>query len=146
MSHTHLLYHIVLGTKDHFPLISPTWEDELYRYLGGIIRNHKGKPIAINGMPDHTHVFARLEPVVALSDFVRDLKASSSKWIRNNHQPKFSWQRRYGAFSVSESAANIVRDYVRNQKKHHLKRNFENEYKGLLRQHNVDFDDKYLWD
>lgn len=146
MSHTHLLYHLVFGTKDHFPLISPSWESELYKYLGGIIRNHKGVPIEINGMPEHTHVFARLDPTFALSDLVRDMKAGSSKWVRRTHQPKFAWQRRYGAFTVSESASTVVREYVRNQKIHHQKRTFEDEYSGLLRQHNVEFDEKYLWD
>lgn len=146
MSHTHLLYHLVFGTKNHVPLISPAWETELYKYLGGIIKNHKGEPIEINGMPEHVHVLTRLEPVEALSDFMRELKAGSSKWIRRKSEPKFSWQRRYGAFSVSESAADTVRDYIRNQKEHHRKLNYEDEYKTLLRRHNVIFDEKYIWD
>ena len=146
MSHTHLLYHIVFGTKDHLPLISSTWEMELYKYLGGIIRNHKGVPIEINGMPEHTHIFARLEPVEALSDLMRELKAGSSKWIRRTHQPKFGWQRRYGAFTVSESAAKSVSDYVRGQKEHHEKQTFDDEYVSLLRRHHVDFDERYVWD
>ena len=146
MSHTHLLCHIVFGTKDHLPLISTEWEAELYKYLGGIIRNHKGEAIEINGMPDHAHILARLEPVEALSDLMRELKAGSSKWVRRTHEPKFGWQRRYGAFSVSESAADDVREYIRNQKIHHQRRTFEDEYKSLLQRHNVDFDPKYLWD
>ena len=97
-------------------------------------------------MPDHTHIFIRLEPVAALSDFMRELKAGSSKWVRRTHQPKFSWQRRYGAFSVSESAADSVRDYIRNQKEHHIGRTFEDEYKSLLERHHIDFNERYLWD
>jgi len=145
MSHTHLLYHLVFGTKNNIPLISSAWEDELYKYLGGIVRNHNGEPIEINCMPEHVHVLARLEPVQALSDFLRELKAGSSKWLRRTHQPNVAWQRRYGAFSVSESAADIVREYIRNQKVHHQKKAFENEYKTLLERHNVLFDEKYLW-
>jgi putative transposase len=146
MSHTHLLYHIVFATKDRAPLINSAWEDELYRYIGGIIRNHKGEAIEIGGMPEHLHVFARFEPVEAVSDVMRDVKASSSKWIRRVHEPKFGWQRRYGAFTVSESASEAVRRYIRDQKIHHTKHSFESEYIELLRRHRVDFDEKYLWD
>ncbi len=144
MSHTHLLYHLVFATKDRAPLIAPAWEDELYAYLGGIIRNHNGVPIEINGMPDHGHVFARLHPSVALSDMMRELKASSSKWVRRNHLPEFAWQRRYGAFTVSESSADAVRKYIREQKIHHQKHTFEDEYVSLLQKHNVEFDERYV--
>ena len=146
MSHTHFLFHIVFGTKDRMPLISETWEKELYKYLGGIIRNHSGEPIEINGMPDHAHVLTRLDLKTPFPDFMRELKSSSSRWIRSNHQPKFSWQRRYGAFTVSESASDAVRKYIRNQKEHHQKRNFEEEYKSLLNNHKIAFDERYLWE
>src|SRR5689334_5283940 len=121
MSYTHLLYHFVFATKDRLPLISPAWEDELYRYLGGIIKSHGGEPIEINGMLEHTHVFARLKPIPGLADFMRELKASSSKWAKQQN-PKFSWQRRYGAFTVSESMSDTVRQYVRDQKMHHKRK------------------------
>ncbi|HEV7698866.1 MAG TPA: IS200/IS605 family transposase [Pyrinomonadaceae bacterium] len=146
MSHTHLLYHLVFATKDRIPLISESWEGELYRYLGGIIRNHKGEAIEINGMPEHVHIFARLGPIEGLADLMRDLKASSSKWVRRIHEPKFSWQRRYGAFTVSESASDAVRNYIRDQKTHHADQLFETEYGELLRRHRVEFDERYLWD
>src|SRR5215471_11262793 len=127
MSYTHLLYHIVFATKDRFPLISPIWENELYCYLGGIVKNHGGEPIEINGMPEHVHVFARLKPLPSLPDFMRELKASSSKWAKQ-HNPKFCWQRRYGAFTVSESMSDAVRQYVQNQKLHHKGQTFDNEF------------------
>ena len=146
MSHTHLLYHIVFGTKDHSPLISSTWKTELYKYLGGIIRNHKGVPIEINGMPDHTHILARLEPVEALSDFMRELKAGSSKWVRKTHQPKFGWQRRYGAFSVNPAEVDVVINYIANQHEHHKKKTFQNEYRAFLKKYGVEYDEKYIWD
>lgn len=144
MSHTRLLFHIVFGTKDHFPLIDESWENELHAYLTGIVKNHNGNVIAINGMPDHMHLLVRLEPG-DFPAFMRELKASSSKWAKN-HQPKFSWQRRYGAFTVSESAVDAVRNYIRKQKEHHRKRTFEDEYIELLRRHKVEFDEKYLWE
>jgi REP element-mobilizing transposase RayT len=145
MSHTHFLYHIVFGTKGHRPFISLEWEAELYAYLGGIVKNHQGKAIEINGMPDHVHLLVRLEPVESFSDFIRDLKASSSKWAKE-HQPKFGWQRRYGAFSVSESVSDSVRNYIRRQKEHHKKQSFKEEYEELLQLHKIDFDERYLWE
>ena len=146
MSYTHLLYHVVFGTKDHLPLISEEWEDDLYRYMAGIARNHKGEAVEINGMPDHTDLLVRLEPVEGIADFMRELKSGSSKWVRKTHQSKFNWQRRYGAFSVSESVSDAVRKYIRDQKKHHQMQSFEVEYKTLLHRHNVILDERYLWD
>jgi putative transposase len=145
MSYTHLLFHIVYGTKHRLPIIHESWESELYKYLGGIVRNHRGEAIEINGMPDHVHLLVRLQPVEALSDFLRELKASSSKWAKGK-APRFGWQRRYGAFSVSESVSDAVRKYIRNQKEHHTKQTFEEEYLELLRLHDVPFDPKYLWE
>jgi REP element-mobilizing transposase RayT len=144
MSHTRFLYHIVFGTKDRFPLIGNEWESDLYRYLAGIVKNHGGDAIEINGMADHVHLLVRLNPC-DFPAFMRELKASSSKWA-NRQQPKFAWQRRYGAFTVSESAVHTVREYIRRQKTHHGKRTFEDEYIELLRRHRVEFDEKYLWD
>jgi len=144
MSHTRFIYHIVFGTKDRFPMISPSWEEELYRYLAGIVKNHKGIVIAINGMPDHVHLLMILQPC-DFPAFMRELKASSSRWAKQ-HYPKFSWQRRYGAFTVSESAVEAVRNYIRRQKDHHKKQTFEAEFEGLLRRHKIDFDEQYLWD
>ena len=115
MSHTHFLYHIVFATKNRFPLIAESWEKELYRYLAGIIKNLGGEPIKINGIADHIHLLVRLGPTMAISAILRELKASSSRWIKENHQPKFSWQRRYGAFSASESVSEAVGRYIANQ-------------------------------
>ena len=145
MSHTHFLYHIVFGTKHRLPLISETWESELHRYIGGIIKNNNGEAIEINGMPDHEHMLVRLPPVGEFSTFMRDLKASSSKWAKK-YEPKFAWQRRYGAFTVSESVSGAVRKYIRDQKQHHKKQTFEDEYRDLLRLHKIDFDERDLWE
>jgi putative transposase len=146
MSYTQLYFHIVFGTKDHLPLIAHSWEDEMYRYLGGILRGQKCEPIEINGMQEHVHFLLRSSPVVAISDLMRELKANSSKWARRTHEPKFGWRRRYGAFSVSESVVDTVREYIRGQKLHHQKQAFEDEYRSLLRLHRIDFDDRYLLD
>src|SRR6187402_1417167 len=146
MSHTHLLYHIIYGTKNRLPLISESWESDFYKQMGGIVRNHHGVPIEINGMPDHLHMLVRIKPIITVADFLRQTKAISSGWIRRRHEPRFRWQRRYGAFSVSESVSGAVRRYIKNQKEHHKKQTFEDEYKELLRLHHVPFDEKYLWE
>lgn len=96
MSHTHFLYHIVFATKDHMPFIRAAWELELYGYLAGIVRNCGGIVLEINGMPEHVHLLIRLGADIKFSDFMRELKAGSSRWVRQGLEPKFSWQRRYG--------------------------------------------------
>lgn len=144
MSHTRFLYHIVFATKDRFPLIDPCWESDLFKYISEIVRNHKGHVIEINGSENHIHILVSLEPC----DFpalMRELKASSSRWAKQ-HYPKFSWQRRYGAFTVSESAVEAVRDYIRRQKEHHQRLTFEQEHISLLHKHSVEFDERYLWE
>ena len=146
MSYTQIYLHLVFATKDRLPLISKDWESEMYRYLGGIVGGLGGEPIEINGMPEHVHALGRFPPVLAISDVVRGIKANSSKWARRTHLSKFGWQRRYGAFSVSESLVDRVREYIRHQKLHHQKQTFEDEYRELLRLHHIDFDDGYLWD
>lgn len=145
MSYTHFLFHIVFSTKDRLPLIAPGWENELYAYQAGIIKNLGGQALEINGMPDHEHIVAQLDLKMGFPDLMRELKASSSRWVRRNHDPKFNWQRRYGAFTVSESALGSVRAYVRRQKEHHLRQRFEDEYKLLLQKHRVSFENDYLW-
>lgn len=101
-------------------------------------------PITINGVADHVHLLLRLKPVEKFSDFMRELKAGSSKWVKDKHEPKFSWSKRYGAFTVSESVSGSVRRYIQMQKVHHTNHTFEDEYTRLLRLHNIEFDDRYL--
>ncbi len=145
MSHTHFLFHIVFATKDRKPLIAAEWESELHAYLSSIIKNLGGQTLEINGMPEHLHIVTHLDLKIAFPDLMREVKASSSKWVRRNRSHDFNWQRRYGAFTVSESALDTVRRYVRNQKSHHLSQSFEDEYRSLLQKHRIAFEDEYLW-
>lgn len=124
-------------------MIHASWEDELYKYLGGIVKGWKGIPIAINGTPDHVHLLILLVPC-DFPAFMRELKANSSKWAKQHNQ-NFAWQRRYGAFTVSSSVAEKVCSYIKNQKTHHGKQSFEHEYLELLVKHSVEFDRQYLW-
>jgi putative transposase len=149
MSHTytHLLTHIVFGTWDRAPLVTSQFRDGLYQYMGGIVRAARGVPLIINGMPDHVHMLVSLPPALALAVLVREVKAKSSRWVheRPSARDTFAWQGGYGAFSVSESAAPDVEKYIRNQEERHRKLSFEDEFRGLLKLHNVEFDERYLW-
>lgn len=145
MSHTNLLYHIVFATKERAPLITSVLRPELHKYLGGIVRNLGGTALEINGMAEHVHALAVLPPTVSVSDFMSKLKANSSSWAKAQTRGRFAWQRRYGAFTVSESQVERVRNYIRNQEEHHRKTTFEDEYKALLRAHRIDIDEEHLW-
>jgi putative transposase len=144
MSYTNFLYHIVFGTKGRLPLISDDLKPRLHEYLGGTVRGLGGIGFEINGMNDHVHILAKVPPTVKFSDFMRDLKANTSKWVNENNTSKFSWQRRYGAFTVSESQFEIVRNYIRNQEDHHKKFDFKQEFESLLKANNIEIDE-YLW-
>ena len=109
MSYSNLLFHIVFGTKGRVPMITAETKPRFHQYLGGIVRGLGGIALEINGMADHVHLLVKLKPTIQLSDFIRDLKSNSSSWAKENGLPKFAWQRRYGAFTVSESQMETVR-------------------------------------
>ena len=146
-SYTNLLFHIVYSTKYRKPLIEPAWQDDLYGYMGGIIREQNGILLAAGGMPDHVHLLAKLPPTVAVSTMLRLVKANSSKWANEREDVQyFEWQAGYAAFSVSESQVDRVRDYIHHQAEHHRALPFKNEYLGLLRKHSIEFDERYVFD
>jgi REP element-mobilizing transposase RayT len=145
MSYTNLLYHIVYGTKGRMPLITKDLRPRLHEYLGGIVRKLNGIAFEINGIEDHVHILAKAPPTIAVSDFLSKLKAGSSGWAKRQTAGRFAWQTRYGAFSVSESQIERAREYIRNQEEHHRRVSFEDEFKALLRAHNIEFDERYLW-
>lgn len=147
MSHTYtnLLVHLVFSTKDRRPLIKDEFKSELHAYLGGLIKELKGKPITIGGMPDHVHILASISPTVSTSDAMRLIKANSSKWVSEKFNKPFEWQKGYGAFSVSRSGMDAVVKYIEDQERHHKKYDFRAEFLELLRRYNIDFDEQYLW-
>jgi putative transposase len=144
MAYANLLYHIVFGTKGRAPLINRDIRPRFHQYLGGTIRGLGGIALAIGGVEDHIHILLKLKPTMQLSDFLRDLKSNSSVWAKENGISKFAWQRRYGAFTVSESQSSIVQNYIRNQEKHHKNFDFKNEFETLLRSNGIPIDD-YVW-
>ena len=139
MSHsfTHLVYHIVYATKDRRPCIDEAIQPELYAVLGNLVRDQGGVPFAVNGMPEHVHVLARLPASRALSDVVRAIKARSSSWLSISVSD-FVWQTGYGAFTVSKSCEETVRHYIENQKQHHADRTYLDEFRVLLKAHGYD--------
>lgn len=147
MSHTftNLLTHLVFGTKDRLPLIDAEMKFELFPYLGGLVKELKGKPLAIGGMPDHVHLLVALPPTVSVAEAMRFVKANSSKWATKRFDKSFAWQTGYGAFSVSRSGVPNVIKYIEEQETHHRKFDFRKEFLALLRKYEVEFDERYLW-
>lgn len=139
--------HIIFVVKYRKSLISPSWEDELQKYITGIITNRGHKLFAIGGMPDHIHIFLDLNPVSSLSDLARDVKSCSTKWInkKNHNESRFQWQSGFMAFSYAKSQLSIVARYVDRQKEHHFKKSLHREYHEFLDKFEIEYDEKYLF-
>jgi len=150
MAHTftHLLTHIIFSTKDRRPFLDAELKNRMFPYLGGIIRAHDGKALIINGPADHVHILASLSQKYALADLMRELKADSSGWIHKTfpNQKAFAWQIGYGAFSVSHSNSTDVQNYIADQEEHHRKISFQEEFVAFLKKHEIEYDERYLWE
>lgn len=146
-TYTQLYIQIVFAVKGRENLISKQHKEELQKYMTGIVQQRKCKLLAIHCMPDHCHVLIGLRPDIALSDLVRDMKASSSKFIKEKKWLKgaFQWQEGFGAFSYSQSQLPDVINYVLNQEEHHKKLSFKKEYQAFLQKFQVDYDEKYIF-
>ncbi len=143
-THTSLHYHLVFATKNREALISSEWRDELHSYLGGIVKGLDAFPQGIGGIADHVHLLVSLKATTCLSDFMRELKKSSSSWIRETKCPGFHWQEGYAAFTVSASARESVQDYIANQEEHHKVKSFREELVEFLEKSGVSYDPQYL--
>jgi REP element-mobilizing transposase RayT len=145
-SYTNLLYHIVFSTKDRRPLITPDHEARLYDYIGGTLRQAGGICLELNGTEDHLHLLAKLRPTRAVSDVLRDLKANASGWMHEVFPSlkDFSWQRGYGAFTVSQSNVADIRRYITKQKEHHRKVSFRDEFIQFLRANGIEYDERFI--
>ena len=145
-TYTNLLFHIVFSTKNRSPLITTEIASELYPYISGICKNKNAKLLIGNGMSDHVHLLVQLKPSILLADFVRDVKANTSKWINEEKckVKKFGWQDGYSAFTVSKSQVQRVIEYIRNQKEHHRTADHLAELKLLLVRHDILFEEQRL--
>lgn len=139
---------VVFAVKGRDSLIHKSWEEELYKYITGIVRNKEQKMLAINGMPDHLHFFIGMKPSCCLSDLVREIKKSSNDFIRDKKfsKFKFQWQEGYGAFSYSHSNMDNVIKYIVNQKEHHRNKTFKVEYMEFLKKFEIEFKEEYLFE
>jgi len=145
---TQIYVQIVFAVQGRENLIVRPKQEELNKYISGIISGKGQKPIIVNGMPDHIHAFVGLKPSMAISDLVRDMKNNSSNYI-NDHKwvkGKFSWQEGYGAFSYSKKDIDKVYTYILNQETHHRKITFKEEYLDLLNQFGIEYNEKYLFE
>ena len=145
-TYTQIIYHIVFATKHRERVLDKPRRDDLFRYVWGIIENHDNHLFRINGVEDHVHILTSLHPTVALADLVKAVKTGSAKWIKeNNVFPRFGhWQEGYGAFTHSVREKDALIEYVKNQENHHHKVDFLDEYRKLLKEADIGFDEKYL--
>jgi REP element-mobilizing transposase RayT len=142
-----LYVHIVFHTKYNQDLIKPQIENELYAYLGGILKENKCVPIAIDGIENHVHVLCIQSKNIALATLLEELKRNSSRWIKTKgaEYVDFAWQGGYGGFSVSQSKVDVVKRYIENQKEHHKTVSVKEEYLIFLQEYGVDYNEEYLW-
>jgi len=147
-TYTQIDIHLVFAVKGRESLIRKEWQADLYKYITGIVQNHKHKMLRINGMPDHIHIFIGYDPVQPLPKLVEEIKTSSNAFIKSNKFTsfKFAWQNGYGAFSHSKSQRDTVIQYIANQEMHHRKKTFKAEYLEMLQKFEVEYNEKYLFD
>lgn len=143
-----ILVHLVFSTKNREPFITPIIEAELHPYMATIFRELKSPSLAIDGTSDHVHVLFSLARVITVADLVEELKTSTSKWIKTKGREfrNFHWQRGYGAFSIGQSNVEALKRYIGNQKAHHRRVTFQDEYRKFLRAYGIDYDERYVWD
>jgi putative transposase len=145
-SYRQLLYHLVFRTKEGLPTIKQENVNQLYAYITGIIRNKNSHLYRVNGVENHLHIITDLHPSLSLADFMRDLKVSTSVWMKNSNSfPAFDgWADGYAAFTSSYMDMGRLVDYVKNQQEHHRKKSFEEEYRILLIESGVKIDERFF--
>lgn len=142
------LIHLVYSTKDRHPLITEAVRESLFAYQAGIFKQWDSPALVIGGVEDHVHALFSLSKNYALKKIVEEVKKGSSKWIKTYGESfhDFYWQTGYGAFSVSQSNIEAVRNYIETQVEHHKKMTFQDELRGLFQRHCIEFDERYVWD
>ena len=147
-TYSQILLHIVFSTKHREAWIAPDVAERLYPYMGGIVRAEKGVLYDIGGVEDHVHLYLRWRPDGSVSDLMRTVKARSSKWVHQTFPVlgAFAWQEGYSVFTVSKSQEGAVKKYIAGQREHHTKEDFKSELLRLLRAHEIEFDERYVFD
>ena len=145
-THLSLHYHIVFSTKEREAWIDVKSRGDLHAFIGGCVKTIDGIPEEIGGVEDHVHLLVGLRATHCLADVVREIKKASSRWMHEKiRRPAFAWQEGYGAFTVSRSNVAAVREYIAGQVEHHTHHTFHDEYRGLLKKHEIEFDERFLW-
>lgn len=147
-TYTSLFSHIVFSTKDRSPFLYEEMRAKLFPYMGGIVRQLKGTALNINGPQDHVHCLVLLPASLAVADVVRKLKSNSSKWVHETFAKArtFAWQAGYSAFSVSKSGVPEVSEYIARQEQHHARMSFQEELRAFLAKHEIEYDERYIWE
>jgi REP element-mobilizing transposase RayT len=147
-TYSQLLFHIVFSTKGREPMISAPLAERLYPYIGGIVRSEKGVLYDINGIEDHVHMYVRWRTDAAIADLMRIVKGQASRWVHENFPGlrSFAWQEGYSVFSVSKSQEPALKSYIARQREHHTREDFRTELLRLLRLHEIEFDERYVFD
>ncbi len=142
-TYTQIIYHIVFSTKHRERVLTLSRREDLFRYIWGIIKNKQGHLYRINGVEDHVHILSSLHPTVALSDFIKAIKVASALWIKENGVfVEFDhWQDGYGAFTHSLGEKDRLTEYIKGQEEHHRHESFVDEYKRLLTEAGIEFDE-----
>ena len=145
---TQISIHAVFAVQHRENIITQSWRDYLHKYISGIITEVGAKSLAVGGWKDHVHIFFGLQPTIAISDFMKVVKANSSKWVNENEfvKGKFQWQEGYGAFSYAKSQRDVVIKYIMNQEEHHKGKTFREEYLEMLKKFEVAYDERYLFE
>ena len=142
-----LYIHAIFHVKHNQSLIKPEHDNQLYAYMGGVIKLSNSIPIAINGTENHIHILCIMSKNISLADFMEQIKSNSSRWIKtlDTHYREFAWQGGYAGYSVSQSQVNVVKKYIENQKVHHQTTSFQDEYLQFLQKNEVNYNEDYLW-
>jgi REP element-mobilizing transposase RayT len=143
-----LMVHFTWSTAGREPWLEASMREDLYSFIGGIMRNKKAKLLSAGGMFDHIHLYASMPSTISVADFVNVVKSNSSRWIHESFTPlrNFGWQEGYSAFSVSKSEEGRVVRYISNQESHHRKRTFKEKLVTLLEKHGIEYDKRYISD
>jgi REP element-mobilizing transposase RayT len=146
-TYSQMYVHVIFGPSRYSCNIDTRWEDELYKYITGIIQNKDQKLLIINGVEDHIHMLIGIKPTCCLSDLIREVKKASTTFIKQKRltRNRFFWQRGFGAFTCGYSQLDQLIHYIENQKIHHRKMTFENEYIEFLEKYDVDYKQQYLF-
>ncbi|HET6994722.1 MAG TPA: IS200/IS605 family transposase [Chitinophagaceae bacterium] len=146
-SYTQIHIQCVFAVKFRKAMIAEQWKHQLHKYISSIIQNHQHKMISINSMPDHLHMLFGMRPQQSLADLMRIVKGDSSEWINKKKfaTSLFRWQDGYGGFSYQKSSISTVAAYIENQELHHKKISFADEYRQLLKEFEIEYDEQYIF-